>query len=80
MLTADGIAGQAYNCYDSYVSEEMVATIAKEITGSESAVEPFGKTPKHQIDTSKLRALGMEFGGPALLEQTVGQMLDAGCR
>ena len=77
LLTANGIAGQAYNCYDMYVSEQMVATIAKDITGSESRIEPLNKGPKHEIDTGKLRELGMSFGGKPLLERTVREMLDS---
>jgi hypothetical protein len=40
-----------------------------------SEIEHTNKGPRHQIDTSKLRALGMEFGGRALLEDTVRQMV-----
>ncbi len=75
LLTAEGIAGQAYNCYDQYIAEQEVAAIAKEITGSASVIEPLNKGPKHQIETSKLRALGMLFGGRSLLERTVRQLL-----
>ena len=38
LLTADGIAGEAYNCYDRYVSELEVATITKELSGSKSQI------------------------------------------
>ncbi|HUU82057.1 MAG TPA: NAD(P)-dependent oxidoreductase [Phycisphaerae bacterium] len=75
LLTADGIAGQAYNCYDMYVGEQTVAEIAKQITGSGSSIVAYNKSPKHQIETGKLRALGMRFGGRALLEETIGQMV-----
>ena len=77
LLTADGIAGQAYNCYDMYVAEQTVAKIAKQITGSRSEIAAHDKTPKHQIETAKLRALGMTFGGRPLLEKTVREMLSA---
>ena len=53
------------------------AEIAKEITGSNSVIEQVDKQPKNQIDTSKLGALGMEFGGRVRLEQTVRELLDA---
>lgn len=76
LLTAKGIAGQAYNCYDMYMAEEDVARIAKEITNSPSVIESLKKSPKHQIETSKLRALGMEFGGKALIEKTVHELLE----
>lgn len=76
LLTADGVAGQAYNCYDRYIADRDVAEIAKRITGSKSSIEGINKGPKHQIDTSKLRALGMTFGGDALLERTVRELLE----
>ncbi|MFQ5591367.1 MAG: NAD-dependent epimerase/dehydratase family protein [Phycisphaerae bacterium] len=75
LLTAEGIAGQAYNCYDMYVAEQDVAAIAKRITGSSSNIEPLNKGPKYQIGTGKLRALGMDFGGKALLERTIAELL-----
>ena len=75
LLTADGIAGQAYNCYDMYISDQTVAEIAKQITGSASKITAHNKAPKHQIETGKLRALGMTFGGRPLLEDTIGRML-----
>lgn len=77
LLAADGVAGKAYNCYDQYVAEQEVARIAKEITGSGSEIAELNQGAKHQIDTSRLRALGMEFGGSLLLERTIGEMLDA---
>ena len=76
LLTAKGVAGQAYNCHDTYIAEQGVARIAKSITGSLSAIQENNKGSKHQIDTSKLRALGMQFGGKALLERTVREMLE----
>ncbi len=75
LLTANGIAGQAYNCYDRYIAVQEVAEIARMQTGSDSAIETFNKGPKHEIRTDKLRALGMEFGGRALLEKTVAELL-----
>jgi nucleoside-diphosphate-sugar epimerase len=74
---AKAITGQAYNCYDMYVAEEQVARIAKELTGTRSEIATLNKGPKHQIDTRKLRALGMTFGGPELLRRTVGELVKA---
>ena len=76
LLSAKGIAGQAYNCYDMYIADQDVAEIAKALTGSKSTIENLKKSPKHQIETGKLRALGMEFGGRPLLEETVEEMLE----
>lgn len=77
LLTADAraIAGQAYNCYDRYVSEEEVARIAGELTGSVSEIRSLNRGPKHQIETRKIRALGMTFGGEKLLRQTVQELV-----
>ena len=77
LLTADGISGEAYNCYDKYVSELDVATIAKELSGSKSQILGEPKEPKHQIVTKKIRALGMEFGGDELLRQIIAEMVEA---
>ncbi len=77
LLTAEGVAGQAYNCYDMYIADQDVAEIAKKLTNSASVIEPLKRSPKHQIETGKLRALGMTFGGWPRLEATVQEMLAA---
>ena len=77
LLNADGIEGQAFNCYDRYVSEFEVAQLAKQISGSPADVQGGPKSPKHQIETGKLRGLGMEFGGEPLLRQTVQTLVQA---
>jgi nucleoside-diphosphate-sugar epimerase len=71
------VAGQSFNCYDLYVAEEEVARIAKELTGSSSEVVSLNRGPKHQIDTRKLRALGMTFDGAPLLRRTVAELVEA---
>jgi nucleoside-diphosphate-sugar epimerase len=76
LLTAPNVAGQAYNCYDQYVSEYDVATIAKSISGSDATIVGEPRSPLNQIDTSKIRALGMEFGGWELLESTIGELVE----
>ena len=75
LLSAEGIAGQAYSCYDRYISEFDVATIAKQICGSQAEIVGGQKRPRNQIDTSKIKALGMKFGGQAQLERTVEELL-----
>ena len=79
LLNADAktISGQAYNCTDGYIAEQEVARLAKELSGSASSIADLNRGPKNQIDTGKLRALGMTFGGTALLRQTVQQLVDA---
>jgi nucleoside-diphosphate-sugar epimerase len=75
LLQAPGIAGQAFNCYDRYVSEHEVARLAMEYSGREVELRGAPTAPKHQIQTGKLRALGMEFGGEQLLRRTIREMV-----
>jgi nucleoside-diphosphate-sugar epimerase len=79
LLRADAkaMAGQAFNCYDRYIAEEEVARIAKELSGSSSVIHTLNRGPKNQIQTGKLRALGMTFGGEPLLRQTVAELVAA---
>ncbi len=77
LLEADSekIAGQAFNCYDCYISQHEVATLAKQLIGSQSEILGGPAQPKHQIDGAKLRALGMQFGGKPLLEKTLRDLI-----
>jgi len=75
LLSASDIRGQSYNCYDMYVSEYEVASIAKELTGSDTSIVGKQASPKHQIDTRKIRELGMRFGGRDLLVDTVEEII-----
>ncbi|HYV37486.1 MAG TPA: NAD(P)-dependent oxidoreductase [Gemmataceae bacterium] len=74
---AQAVAGQAYNCCDQYIAEEQVARIAKDLTGSQSEIVLCNNGPKHQIETQKIRALGMTFGGETLLRRTVEEIIRA---
>jgi nucleoside-diphosphate-sugar epimerase len=74
---AQAIAGQAFNCCDRYVAEQDVARIARELTGSPSTIADLNRGPKHQIETGKIRSLGMQFGGEALLRRTVAELVEA---
>ena len=76
LLQSDGIAGQAYSCYDRYISEYDVATVAKEICGSRSQIIGEPRTPANQIVTEKIRSLGMEFGGESLFRKTVSELIE----
>ena len=74
---AEAMRGQAFNCCDRYIADEDVARLAKEMTGSASTIADLNRGPKNQIDTQKLRALGMTFGGEELLRRTVGELVEA---
>lgn len=79
LLRADfeKVAGRAFNCYDMYISEEHVARIAKEISGSDSEISTSNQGPKHQIANGKIRDLGMNFGSELLLRDTVAALVKA---
>ena len=77
LLHSQGDAGEAYSCYDRYVSHYEVATIAKELSGSSAEITGDNSTPKHQIVSDKLKGIGMQFGGEALLRKTVSELLSA---
>jgi nucleoside-diphosphate-sugar epimerase len=79
LLAADPgkIAGGTFNCYDRYVSEFDVAALVQKIVGKTSTIAGAASSPRNQIVTTKLGALGMTYGGTPLLERTVQQMIDA---
>jgi nucleoside-diphosphate-sugar epimerase len=74
---ASAIAGEAFNCYDRYITEWDVTQIAKQISGSKSEISGHQTSPKNQIITERLRSQGMTFGGQQLLEATVRQLVEA---
>jgi len=76
LLEAEGVAGQVYNCCDGYVAEEEVARIARELSGSGSPIASLNRGPKNRIDTRKIEALGMVFGGRPRLRATVAELLE----
>lgn len=72
---AEQVTGQAFNCYDAYVSEWDVAHIAQKVAGSSGNIEGRQTAPKHQIVTDKLRKLGMQFGGQPLLRESITELV-----
>lgn len=79
LLVADpaAITGEAFNCYDRYVSDHEVATIASRLSNSPGAILGEPSRPRHEIVTAKLESLGMTYGGTPLLEQTIQQLIDS---
>ena len=76
LLGADGTAGQAYNCYDMYISEYDVAIITQRLADVRNEIIGGQTRPKNQIVTDKIHDLGMEFGGRALLESTIASLVE----
>jgi nucleoside-diphosphate-sugar epimerase len=77
LLSADGVGGQAYNCYDRYISRWDVAQLAKQLTGTPSQIIGSQTAAKHEIVTDRLRKLGMQFGGQELFERTIRELVAA---
>ena len=77
LLSAAGTAGQCFNCYDMYIAQQHVAEIARELSGSDATIGGANRGPKHQIETGKLRQLGMTFGGEPLLRDTIAELVKA---
>lgn len=77
LLHSHGNAGEVYSCYDRYISEHEVATIAKQITGSPTDISGQVPSPKNQIVSDKIQGLGMQFGGEPLLHSTIQQIVDS---
>lgn len=74
---AEKIQGEAFNCYDRYVSQWDVAHLAQELAGSPSVIEGKQTAAKNQIRTEKLRSLGMTFGGRELLRSAIQELVTA---
>lgn len=77
LLHKEDNAGEVYSCYDRYISEFEVATLAKELSQSTAEIRGEPAAPKNQIVSDKIKALGMQFGGDALLRKTVKQLVQA---
>ena len=69
--------GEVFSCYDRYISQFEVATLAKQLSGSSSIIGGQVTRPKNEIDNSKIRSMGMIFGGQQLLENTVKKLVEA---
>jgi nucleoside-diphosphate-sugar epimerase len=71
------IRGEVFNCYDRYISQYEVASIAKQLSGSDAQLLGVTPKPKHQIETGKIQALGMRFGGEQKLQATIDALVKA---
>ena len=73
----DAIGGQSFNCCDTYVAAQDVARIARERTAGRGDIADTNRGPKHSIDTTKIQAIGMKFGGRSRLEKYVEELVEA---
>lgn len=78
LLTTPDVAGRAYNCSDLYVTNREVAEIVQRLTGTRGPLPDQSLAPPANVmETGRLRALGLEFGGRPLLERTVAELVEA---
>jgi nucleoside-diphosphate-sugar epimerase len=79
LLGADAavVKGQSYNCNDMYIADQEVARIARALAGSTSDIVDLNRGPETPIKAGKLQALGMTFGGAALLRRTIVELIEA---
>ena len=75
LLHSKDNAGEVYSCYDRYVSQFDVATIANELSGQNVEIRGGQTSPRHQIVSDKIKSLGVRFGGDDLLRNTIQEML-----
>ncbi|MDG1893707.1 MAG: NAD(P)-dependent oxidoreductase [Fuerstiella sp.] len=77
LLHSNDNAGEVYSCYDRYVSQFDVASIARDLSGSDVEIPGTPAMPRHQIVSDKIKGLGLQFGGEPLLKQTIQELIDA---
>ena len=75
LLHANHTQGECYSCYDRYISQYEVASLAKQQSKSNGIIDGESTKPKHQIENQKLCQLGMQFGGDPLLHETIAQLV-----
>lgn len=76
LITTENTKGEIYNCYDQYISEFDVAHLTKKLTGSASKISGNQTRPKNEIETTKIKALGFDFGGDERLTSSIQEILE----
>jgi nucleoside-diphosphate-sugar epimerase len=76
LLTAEGTAGQLYNCSERHLSTREVAALMQREGGLSGPLPAAPTAPPRRVpDCTKIQRLGLRFGGLPLLESTVRQLL-----
>jgi nucleoside-diphosphate-sugar epimerase len=74
---AERVAGRAFNCSDLVVSTRDIAGHVARLSGSKVTLPPASDGDAPGIMTCEgLTALGMKFSGKALLEKTIGELVE----
>jgi nucleoside-diphosphate-sugar epimerase len=77
LLTADEsrIAGRSFNCSDVVVSTRDVVDVVQRVTGRSGPLPSEAARPGNVMECPGLAELGMRFGGRALFEETVSDLV-----
>lgn len=74
---AENVAGRAFNCSDLVVTRRDIARHVAQITGRDVPLPPASDASALSIMTCEgLKSLGLTFSGQALLQQTIGELID----
>lgn len=78
LLQADpeAIAGRAFNCSDLVVSTRDVVGLVQRIANVSGPLPEPAPLPTNVMASDGLAALGVRFGGPALVEETVAELVE----
>lgn len=82
LLRADpeAVAGRAFNCSDIVVSTRDIVALAHGLAGVEGPLPASAPAPAGIMRCDGLARLGVRFGGRALLEKTVAELVEAARR
>ena len=69
------VDGETFNACERMISHHEVATIAKEISGTDAEIIGSAKSSFASICTEKIEKLGIRFGENDLLRQTITQII-----
>lgn len=71
------IAGRAFNCSDIVISHRDIARLVHKFANITGPLPAEGAPPRGVMRTDGLNALGVTFGGRALFEQTIAELVAA---
>ncbi len=75
LQTDHSIAGETFNCSAGFYSDHQIASWVKAMSHSDAELVGPAKKPGREMQTNKLRSLGMQFSGEAELRELLGTMV-----
>jgi nucleoside-diphosphate-sugar epimerase len=71
------VAGRMFNCSDIVVSTRDIARLVHRAAGASGPMPEQAPAPANVMDCAGLKALGVQFGGWPLFEETVGRLVES---